>query len=465
MPPSISRRARGQVVILVAVLGGMFFGLAAMSVDLIYAYVVKAKLVSAVDAAALAAARALTLVTGTEAEQEAQLNAIVTKLFTVNFPTGFMLTTDRQWTTPDIVNNADGTRRVSISATAKVPTFFMRLVGYNKLDIGASATAMRRDVNVMLVLDRSGSLVLVSPPAWDDVQAAASFFVNQFDNTRDRLGIVSFGTNARLDLAPATNFKTSALNIISVMQSYSSNRTNSPYGLWMAYQALTALPSNNGLNVIVFFTDGQPTAFVGHHNVVTSSGSSPRCTVSPFEGVYMTDQDGGANNVWGLFRKDATSNPTPNPDYQLVPSSGTPRCTGLSSPSGNNVGNLVTSFRSTWEPNGIGFAPAISLTSPRSVNLNDEDSGNNVKDIAYNLTWNTADLIRQDSRQIRIFSIGLGGYLYPADDDLLQAVANDPASPAYNPNQPTGLYVYAPNQTQLMQAFQRVSSEITRLIQ
>ncbi len=82
------------------------------------------------------------------------------------------------------------------------------------------------------------------------------------------------------------------------------------------------------------------------------------------------------------------------------------------------------------------------------------------------MTVNVARLARQDpALKIRIFSIGLGGYLAPADDELLQRVSNDPASPDYDPSESTGLYVYSPDQTQLMQAFRRVASEITRLIQ
>jgi len=429
------------------------FGLAAMAVDLIYAYVVKAKLVTAVDAAALAAARALTRGT-TPAEQQTEVNNTVNKLINTNFPSGFMMTTSRTWATPTITDNGNGTRSIAVSANATVPTFFMRAAGYTTLPVAASATALRRDVNMVIVLDRSGSLVLVSPPAWDEVQAAAKIFIDNFDTTRDKIGVVSFGSNARVDYTPQTNFKAAINSLIDSMQAYSTNRTDSPYGLWKAYEALAVLPNNGALNVITFFTDGQPTAFVNHFPVKTSG--SPRCTSTPREGVYFTAQDG--SGTWGLFNKDATANPTPNPDFTIIGS-----CPGLAS-NGSNGENLILSYPAEWRPNGPATTPIFSIAGPASP-TSDIYNGDHVINIAYNLTIRVADYARQSSKAIRIYAIGLGGYLYPADDVLLQNVSNDPASASYSSSEPTGFYVYAPDQTQLVQAFQRVASEITRLIQ
>jgi hypothetical protein len=148
-----------------------------------------------------------------------------------------------------------------------------------------------------------------------------------------------------------------------------------------------------------------------------------------------------------------------NPDYQLVTG-----CVGLNG-NGSNVSSLVTSFRSSWAPNGVGTSPSFSIFGPRPVSTSAVSSGDNVINIGYNLTLGVASHIRQSPKQVRIFTIGLGGYLYPADDALLQAVSNDPASSTYNPNEPTGLYVYSPDQTQLAQAFRRVAAEVARLIQ
>ncbi len=445
---------RGQVIVMIAIMMFFLFGLAGLSVDMIYAYAVKARLVTAVDAAALAAARALSQGTNPISTQQI-VNQVVDKYFAVNFPQGLLLST-RSYDAPVITSNSNSTRTVQISARAVVPTFFLRAAGYSTLPVAAMATSMRRDVNIVLVLDRSGSLMLVSPPAWDDVQAAAKFFIDQFDDQRDRLGVVSFGTGARIDLAPSTNFKTRAKNLIDMMACYSGNRTNSPYGMWTGYQALAALPASGALNVVVLFTDGQPTAYTNNFPVRTSG--SVYCSVTPKTGVYMTDQDGGIGSIWGLFQTLAPPAPTGNPDRTIVTA-----CPGLNS-SGSNVTSLVTSLPNEWRPNGTATTPVFSFTGPKAVSTTALDSGDNVQNIGYNLTLRVAEHIRT-TLSTRIFSIGLGGYMYPADDVLLEAVANDPTSTSYNPTQPAGLYVYAPDQTELQGAFQRVSSEISRLIQ
>jgi hypothetical protein len=91
--------------------------------------------------------------------------------------------------------------------------------------------------------------------------------------------------------------------------------------------------------------------------------------------------------------------------------------------------------------------------------------GRNIKAVADNLSVNTAARARRDPDvEATIYAIGLGGGAYPADDELLRMIANDPSSIAYNSSEPQGLYVYAPDASQLRTAFRRVASQVTRLI-
>jgi len=47
---------------------------------------------------------------------------------------------------------------VTVTATTTAPTYFMKLWGKNGTAVGALGQASRRDVVIMLVLDRSASM-------------------------------------------------------------------------------------------------------------------------------------------------------------------------------------------------------------------------------------------------------------------------------------------------------------------
>ncbi len=105
------------------------------------------------------------------------------------------------------------------------------------------------------------------------------------------------------------------------------------------------------------------------------------------------------------------------------------------------------------------------MTPTRSAGANIDMRGRNINPVADNLSVNTAVRARQDPTiKATIYAIGMGGRDYPADDELLRMIANDPASSLYSSSEPTGLYVYAPDASQLRNAFRRVASQVTRLI-
>src|SRR4051812_35062603 len=154
-------------------------------------YVVKAQLTKAVDGAALGAARNLN--TG-DPRGEAQ------RIFRANFPAGYFGTSSSTDPTTDpgffssSVNETSGINVVTVTASAVLPTTFMRLANYNDVTVSSSGEATRRMVDLSLVLDVSSSI----GTQWGAVHDAAVAFINSFDQNQDRLALVTYGDAARV---------------------------------------------------------------------------------------------------------------------------------------------------------------------------------------------------------------------------------------------------------------------------
>ena len=77
------------------------------------------------------------------------------QFFKANFPSGYMgATVSRITTSP--VHSSDGSWIISVSASASVPTSFVRVFGWDNISVGASAETTVRSLDMVLVLDCSG---------------------------------------------------------------------------------------------------------------------------------------------------------------------------------------------------------------------------------------------------------------------------------------------------------------------
>jgi Flp pilus assembly protein TadG len=444
-------KRHGQIIVMLLVLMVGLGGFMGLACDAVFAFVVKSQLTIAVDAAALAASRALNKGANI-VQQQASVNQTVAEMMAANFPAGLLQTRNLVYEPPTVVDNGDGTRTVSVLGHVDSPTFFMTLLGWNAVPVSALGQSVRRDVVLTLVLDRSGSMngapgYSPGPTAFDDLKAASLEFLDFFDNTRDQLGLVVFGSSTRLEFMPATNFKGPIAALINAHVAETSG-TNAPDGLWTAYAALTAIGSPTALNVIVFFTDGVATGFSGDFAV-----NKGLCAGSVVSGVAQTYSEPNNDAAKGL----------------LVYAAGPPPVTGDELNYQTACGWNDADLRSR-----IDFIPptdthGTSIMGPRIIPFMSGGSvtmrGRNIKTVADNLSVNTAARARRDPDiAATIYTIGLGGGAYPADDELLRMIANDPASVAYDSSEPRGLYVYAPDASQLRNAFRRVASQVTRLI-
>ncbi len=191
---------RGAVAMMfsLALFGMLMF--MACAIDIGRASIVRMKLASAIDAATIYAAKSLK--EGTLSLTDIEAAARI--LFDEN-----MKSSKKMAVVTDFKMNktADGTG-VKIDAKAELPTTFARVAGINKMDVGATATAIfsQQDIEVGLQLDVTGSMnsSIAGKKKIDSLKVASANLVDILlpvsgtGTTKVRVGIAPFaaGVNA-----------------------------------------------------------------------------------------------------------------------------------------------------------------------------------------------------------------------------------------------------------------------------
>jgi len=448
----------GQVAIIVAISLIVLVGMIGLAIDSGRGYGVKAKLSAAVDAAAIAAGRAL--VEGeTDAVRIDNAKKVAQRFFNGNFPTDYLgINPAKTVLMTDAVHMADGYWKVSVSASAEMPTTFMRALGKDKLVVAAVGEAIRRDVDIMLVMDASGSL---GPPTSPSTtlpklkECAKNAFVSKFiaGAGGDRLGFVSFASGAVLNVpinkdATRGFSKTAVNNAIDGLNA--SGWTSSAEAMRLALNELIAIPASTraSLRVIVFFSDGAPNGVPG---TFTRTSGNPR-TVS---GILESGTSGsGTERADEVYRANVLNdnNPASYTNISVLP----------------NTGSTIT---------GVGGIP---LAGTRTLALSGGSITNtrcNVNKASRNMVENVANTTRNQGIFVHVASLGTrvssletsfsgGNCGYNSSDFgsvVLKRIANSTDSTTYNSSQPIGLYVPAANIEDCEAAFSKIASEILRL--
>jgi Flp pilus assembly protein TadG len=476
-----------------------------LAVDVGMMYAVKTKLSAAADAAALAGTRAL----GRAGSGGPSGQLAATTYFNANMTPGYMMATNIQVTpTGPIASGSVQTMRVD--AQADLPLLFTRFI-QNTQTIKVSASASRQDVNLMLVLDRSGSMVTSGSCA--PMVAAAQDFTKQFVDGRDQLGLITFGGSWHDSYSPSLTFKSGATPINSVLGTITcSGNTGSAQAIWQAYQKLKALPGSAGaLNVIVFFTDGQPNGLSASWPIAqqvtpvypNSSGLGTGAVGSTatqpwFLGYPASNCNGGANVAGFIARNGeqqhgvrAAQTGTIGSDAALV--SGT-NC--AFSANENNVhqdiayipatdlyGNKTNGYWDNVAATGshaaaqmllIPAGPYVGKTMMDHYAIGTCGAfgnpcglfNNNIDLASMNAAEDAAYRARSDaSTHVIVMAIGLGGAADAFPGDFLQHVANTQDSDLFGSHstEPSGNYVYVTGPGQLGDAFQQIASYVQRL--
>ncbi len=324
-----SSRQRGMAIIFYATMLPFVIACVGLAVDAGTVYMIKARLSSAVDAAALAAGRSVNLA-DTVATATTAATTTANQFFTANFPTGYFNSIGTPTVTPtfsqatDGNGNPTGVLNINVTASVKAPTYFMNIFNVHSITVSDSGTASRRGVVLILVLDQSSSMNTAADPvsgltACQAMVQAAGNFVNLF-SPFDQIGLVTFDITAHLMDAPTTNHAQVANDISNIN---CQSNTNTISALNLAYQQITATGLPLALNSIVLFTDGSP-------NGITANFPARTVVDSRF-GPSLNSPDGSQPNGPAPPTQHGSSNP-PAP--------------GITNSCNNNVG--TQDFNGQW---------------------------------------------------------------------------------------------------------------------
>ena len=432
MRSDTAQNDKGQVLIIFALALPLLVLFTAMAVDMGLIYVTKAKLSKAVDAACLTGVKNLS-------QGQTTANSLATDMFNANFgvnpPTPTFTWTTGTATTPV---------SLQVNATATVNTYFMKyLPNFATWSLSDSATATRSNLVMSLILDRSGSMS--SDGGGTALQTAVPNFVSDFVNGTDHIALISFASNASVDVALTSQFLSP---IDSAVQNL--NFSGGTFG------------TGAGTN-IYSTTDGPPLSMADNQNSSISYVQETKVIVYFTDGLMNTIQDTfnctnkppgpTLYNYGGYDTGSAVAAlvPTDGTQWSDIPTNGPP-------PYGNNgTCNGVTSFFSQQYQNQESFTRAhvTAETQWRAIY--------------------TANAMRSETPVATyIYVIGLGHDVSGSipTEAFLATLANDPNGPAnytgavYNANLPAGLFVVVPNcpsstcTTELNTAFQTIAAKI-----
>jgi Flp pilus assembly protein TadG len=448
----------------------LFTGLA---VDAGRAYVVKAALTKAVDGAALGAARML---------NSGDPRAAAGKIFEQNFPDNSLGTT---WVTDPAdagffslsTDNATGVNTVTVTASATVPTTFMRLANFTEVTVTSTGEATRRMVDLSLVLDVSSSI----GGAWPAVRDAARAFVDGFSGDHDRMALVLYGNGANVaeQMTTARGFNKTQLKA-DIPTNLPGGSTAMVQGLYRGWDELRIPPNGqqSSLRVIVLFTDGASNSVPGNYD---GTVKGLRTYDFPKNNPDPDSQTHDSPNIVGLFN---TVSGAQSPSYSMTtPWNSTAVLAGVPQlpveasfgAQDHRSGGIPTTFplqTNTLMVNGMAQNARRGL---RDLAGNGRYPAQvfNINNAARNVLEIIADRARDDEDgdyPIRIYTIGMGalvrmnlGTMPEQPEQILMRIANDKESPDFNEDQREGRYYFAQTAADVGPAFAALQSQIIRL--
>lgn len=471
-----------MAIVLTTLSMSLILPLMGLGFDVSTLYLIRSKLSAAADSAALAGARALAQGANASA-QEANAISTAQTFFSANFPTGYWRSTGSAATVAVDDTSTANYRVVSVTASVQAPLYFLRVFNQQVSTVQVASKAGRRDVMLMMVLDRSDSMNGVvagtGQTACALMKADASAFVNYFAPGRDQLGLVAFGSSV-FTYQSSTSFTTPDANGNTIQsliaQITCGDNTASAAAMASAYAELQRVNDRNRMNVIVFMTDGRPNGVTANYALGTVNGN---CSLPANTNGVIAQWAGGAvtsGTTAGVMPATTTSVTFPGGSSAI---SGSRNCnfdadvttvykdipnlpaqdafTNLTSGPYSNQNSAVWPYNTPFNAiGGVSIPQQIVIASTNAVD-------NEATQIRTNTTLNPF-----------IYDIALEGDGPVSDQPdtmLLRKMANDPSLAAdagiggtfytQQIHQPHGYFAEAPDASQLAVAFNTIATQIS----
>ena len=369
---------------------------------------------------------------------------------------------------------------MTVTATAVLPTTFMRLGTYDEVTVTSTGEATRRMVDLSLVLDVSGSI----GSAWAAVRDASRTFVNAFDATHDRVALVTYSNRRRvIDQMPASRGFDKAQVMADIPQNLPGGSTAMVEGLYRGWDELRTVPAGSSpasaslcCSPTARRTACRPTRAARECRAALRTSDFPKNFPDPDN---MTLEQPAHRRALQHERR-ATSSPTTrsrrpsgtarqshakhavDAAAELPPghrSAGMPTSFALQTPR-STVNGVAQNVRRGLRGSNAGAGTAIRRRSATSTTRR------------RNLVEIIGNAARSDmgDYRIRIYTIGMGalvrynlGTIPETSESILMRVANDKDSPDFNPAQLEGKYYFAATAADVGPAFQALQNEIIRL--
>ncbi len=473
---------KGQVMVTVGIVLVVLVTLTGLAIDSGRAYSVKAKLNAALDAAGIAAARAVA-----DGDDEARAAALT--FFNSNYPTHYMESAPNFCPpsgSPTITtDSSSGDTAITVWATADMPTLFMRIIGQDTVDVAANTMATRRAVDLAFVVDNTGSIGSDGP----EVRARSIDFVHEFHPNFDRLALINYAYGAEVPVPIRTDSRGFPLSTVETeINSFTFNGyTNCAEGFWQGKNQLEAVDTPSSIRVIVFFTDGAPNTISSYFDFDNNNprlGSIRSGDIDPDSYWSWNSRD-----VAGLYRHDRISQViygynygTTIPAHLLgLPDFYNAHTTDIDSGPDYDPDPYDPDYQKfriiTGDASGL-FGDLIPGTRLVEQCPGPDSYGNYIcsktelHDRVNNASRNILEAMAKEARQqgIFVYTLGLGDLLTkgrgPNDEPgevILLRMANDMDADIRFADEPEGFYCHAQTTDDLGPCYNRVIEEIIRL--